>query len=82
MSGGTCMKRQMTKADGLAFKKRWLAVHAAEVKELRATTMNEKLEQLAALMSSVKKLRWNESLSAEESQVRERWKRLRKAYLV
>ena len=75
------MKSHMTKADGKAFKERWAAVNAAELKELRVTTIERKARQLIALMSSVGELGWNEALAAEESEVRERWNRLREVYL-
>ncbi|GMQ89838.1 MAG: hypothetical protein BMS9Abin10_0173 [Gammaproteobacteria bacterium] len=70
----------MTKAQGVAFKARWARVEAAERDELRATSIDQKLRQLAALMASVAKLGWNEALAAEEIQAREQWQRLRQAY--
>jgi len=75
------MKIHLTKAEAVAFKARWAVVNRAERKELRATSVGHKLQQLAALMASVDKLGWTESLSQEESEVRIRWNRLRKAYL-
>ncbi|OGI51135.1 MAG: hypothetical protein A3E57_01440 [Candidatus Muproteobacteria bacterium RIFCSPHIGHO2_12_FULL_60_33] len=73
------MKPKMTKADAVAFRARWTAVNEAERKELRATTMRRKFRQLAALMASVNKFGWVEPLAQEESGVRMRWNRLRKA---
>ena len=73
------MKGRMTREEGRAFRRRWRAVNAAELEELRATSMEENLRQLAALMASVKALGWTESLEAEEVEVRERWNRLRRA---
>ena len=75
------MKIHLTKADAAAFKARWAVVNRAERKELRATSVSRKLRQLAALMASVDKLGWTESLAQEESEVRLRWNRLRQAYL-
>ena len=75
------MKIHLTKTDAAAFKTRWAIVNRAERKELRATPVGHKLLQLAALMASVDKLGWTESLASEESEVRIRWNRLRKVYL-
>lgn len=73
------MKRRISRAEARRFKKRWEAVNAAERRELRATPVADKLRQLAALMASAEKLGWNEALAAEETAVRDRWNRLRKA---
>ncbi|MBI3976670.1 MAG: hypothetical protein HY331_00650 [Chloroflexi bacterium] len=70
----------MTKAEALAFKARWEMVNAAEIEELRATTPEKKLRQLAAMMALAKQLGWTDALAAEEGEVRERWNRLRRAY--
>ena len=43
--------------------------------------MELKFRQLAALMASAKQLGWNEALAEGEAEVRDRWMRLRKAYL-
>jgi hypothetical protein len=73
------MNRQITKAEAKAFQKRWSAINAGEIKELRSTTISRKFRQLAVLMLAAKKLRWPRAL-AEEEQVRDRWKRLRKGF--
>ena len=73
------MKAHLTRTEAAAFKTRWAAVNRAERKELRTTTMSQKYRQLAALVASVSKLGWTESLAQEESEVRIRWNRLRKA---
>ena len=52
-------------------------VNAAEQAELRATSLDRKLHQLAALMASAGPLGWTDALAAEEAQVRTRWNRLR-----
>ena len=70
----------ITKADALAFKKRWEMVNAFEKKGLRALSANEKLGQLAMLMALAKELDWTEALEREASKVRNRWNKLRKAY--
>ena len=64
------MKDAITKNDAAAFKARWAAVNAAEVEELRTTSMEQKARQLAASMLSVRDLGWTEVLEAEEAAVR------------
>jgi hypothetical protein len=77
---GRRMKPRMTREEALAFQARWRLVSEAELEELRATSPETKLRQLAALMASVEPMGWTEALQAEEQEVRERWIRLRKAY--
>lgn len=72
----------MTKEEALAYKMRWEAVNAFEREELRNTPVHIKLQQLAALMSSVKVLGWHSALSEGEDELRARWNHLRKLYNV
>jgi hypothetical protein len=74
------MKKGITKSEAQDFKKRWEAVNIYERKELQETPFLQKLEKLAVLMASVKPLGWFEALSEDEEGVRERWKRLKRAY--
>ncbi len=77
------MKGLITKKEAREFKKRWRLVNEAERQELRETSPVKKLQQLAALMASVRAFPgWNEALSAEDDDVRNRWNRLREAYNV
>ena len=75
-------KSQLTKEEAYAFRKRWELVNAAEIEELRRTSLSKKMQQLASLMLSVKELDWHKALSEGESELRERWNRLRMAYHV
>jgi hypothetical protein len=70
----------MTAVSIRAWADGWRLVNAREIVELRATSPTRKLHQLAALMGSVEAMGWSEILAAEDSEVRERWSRLRKAY--
>ena len=72
--------KQLTKEEADAFKKRWEVVNTAEIEELRRTPISKKMQQLASLMLSVKELDWHKALSEGESELRERWNRLRMAY--
>jgi hypothetical protein len=68
--------RRMTPAEGRAFAARWELVAEAERKELRATSMEQKLAQLEALMISAASLGWATTDPAEVDAVRARWNRL------
>jgi hypothetical protein len=54
-------------------------VNAAELRELRATPLAQKVRLTAALMESAKKLGWTEKRDPQEEEVRNRWNELRKA---
>lgn len=49
--------------------------------ELRTTSMETKLLQLAALMASAREMEWSLSLEAEDNAVRERWMALKRTKL-
>lgn len=70
--------RRITRPEAKAFKKRWSAVEAADVAELRATPVSRKLAQLIALMSSAPLFGDSDRRAADEAEVRARWQRLRK----
>jgi len=76
------MNGRLTKAEAKAFRRRWKAVNAAEIEELRLTPMSQKFQQLAALMASAKQFGWTKGLEEEEAEVRDRGNRLRKAFHV
>jgi hypothetical protein len=70
------------KADEVrAWKKRWELVNAREIEELRQTPMEVKFQQLASPMAMARELGWVDHSPQEVAEVRERWIRLRKAYL-
>jgi len=69
----------LTKEQATAFKRRWELLRPREIAELRATPIEVKLRQLAALMASVRDLGWDERLAEGEAAVWRRWKRLRDA---
>jgi hypothetical protein len=72
------MKSHITKEEARAFKARWAAVNSAEKEELRATSIEKKAGQLAALMESAALMGWREPVESEQSMVRERWNELRR----
>ncbi len=74
------MRRRITRAEAKAYRKRWEALNAAETKELRATPIARKLQQLSALMAWGRHFGWTEPPADGVEEVRERWVRLVKTY--
>jgi hypothetical protein len=70
-------ERALTRLEAKAFARRWQRINEAEIEELRAATLEQKLRQLAALMASVDAMGWREALSDGVQEVRDRWRRLR-----
>ena len=66
------MAGRITSNEAAAFVTRWSAVNDAERRELRAMSIEQNAQQLAALMASVAKFGWMEALAREESEVRDR----------
>jgi len=69
----------MNKADVQAWRRRWRLVNAFEKQELRATTVETKFRQLAAMMQTALVLNWETSTEAELKALRQRWIRLKRA---
>ncbi|HWX41282.1 MAG TPA: hypothetical protein VN345_09040 [Blastocatellia bacterium] len=67
----------MTREEALAFKARYDVVNAFEIDELRSTSVEVKIKQTEALMASVSQFGWEEGLCEQESEVRDRWVRLK-----
>jgi len=73
------MKGRITRTEAKTFHRRWMAVEAAELEELRSTPISQKFRELATLMSSARQWGWTEGLKAGEDEVRKGGNRLRKA---
>jgi hypothetical protein len=69
----------MTPEEARAYLKRWDLVSAAQVAELRRTTMETKLRQLTALMASRHLFAPEPEREAQVRDVRDIWARLRQA---
>ncbi|MFQ5602559.1 MAG: hypothetical protein ACE5HS_04755 [bacterium] len=71
---------KLTKEQAIAFRRRWQAVNAAELEELRNTNLADKLQQTAALMASAQSMGWSETIDSDEAEVWQRWQQLREKY--
>ena len=74
------MDSTLTKKELRAYLSRWQKVNARELKELRDSSMTQKIAQLNALILSVNQMGWIKSLGEEDAKAQKRWNRLRKAY--
>ena len=63
------------------YQERWAIARERLNEELRATSMETKLRQLASLMQSARAMGWSQSLDEEDNAVRARWMALRRATL-
>ena len=74
--------RQPISPQGAArYRERWAIVRERLNEELRATSMETRLRQLANLMQSAHEMGWSQSLADEDEAVRARWMALRRAML-
>ena len=74
------MTRRLTKAQARAFRARWQRVNAREEEELRSTSLEVKWQQFNTLLRWAHQLGWEVALKEGETEVRQRWARLRKAH--
>lgn len=58
---------------------RWRLLREAEIDQLRSTSMETKLRQLAVLMASRSLFRTDTERERQADEVRERWNRIREA---
>ena len=63
------------------YQERWAIARERLNEELRATSMETKLRQLANLMQSAREMGWSRSPDEEDDAVRARWMALRRAKL-
>lgn len=75
------MKEKLSKAEARAFRERWRLVNSREEQELQSSSPELRWRQFLTLLGWAREFGWTESLSEGEAEVRERWARLRKAYL-
>lgn len=68
----------MTKAEARAWMERWKRVNDFEREELRATPIDTKFRQLAAMMRMARALGWDAESQDDVSRVRALWVRLKK----
>lgn len=72
------MEPELTRSEARDWMGRWQIVNENERLELRNTTIETKLHQLAAMMAMAEGLGWDTSTDAEIHVVRDRWARLKR----
>jgi hypothetical protein len=75
----TATMAEITPDQARSYFSRWDLVREMETKELQRTSVETKLQQLAALMVSGHLFAPDPNRETQTDQVRERWVRLRKA---
>ena len=74
------MRNGITKTQARVFKKRWEDVNAIEREEWRRMPLSRKLQELTILTAWARHFGWSKSPADRETEVRERWNRLLRAY--
>ena len=81
MTSMVATRQPISPQDATRYQERWAIVRERLNEELRATSMETKLCQLANLMQSAREMGWSVSLDEEDEAVRARWMALRRARL-
>jgi len=74
------MRRPLLRESANEYRRRWQAVHDADIQEIRQTPLEVKLRQLSVLVGSASLFPEQPDLSPQESEVLHRWNRLRIHY--
>jgi hypothetical protein len=74
------MSKLLPKEAAIEYQRRWQAVHEAEVDEMRQTPLAVKFRQLSVLVGSRTLFAVPPSWSVEDTEVLDRWNRLRTHY--
>lgn len=67
----------MTKEEAILFKQRWQLVNDHVNEEVRRMPVSVKLQQLAVMFAAGQSLGWADKQREGETEVRERWVRLK-----
>ena len=81
MTNMVATRQPISPQDAARYQERWAIVRERLNEELRGTSMETKLRQLASLMQSAREMGWSQSLDEENDAVRARWMALRRATL-
>ena len=73
------MTRRLTRTEARAYRDRWRRVQEREIEELRDMSLNVRWRQFNTLLGWVRWLNLASALAEGETEVRERWARLRRA---
>ena len=81
MMNMVAIRQPISPQDAARYRERWAIARERLNEELRATSMETKLRQLANLVQSAREMGWSQSLDEEDDAVRARWTALRRATL-
>ena len=74
------MPGHLLEETAIEYKRRWQAVHEAEIDEIRQTPLTTKLRQLSLLVGSGNLFPAQPDRAAQDAEVRDRWNRIRRYY--
>jgi hypothetical protein len=75
------MTRRVTKAPARAWSERWQLVNAREEEELWNISLELRWQQFNTLLRWAHQFGWTAELSEGVDEVRQRWAKLKKAYI-
>ena len=81
MTSMVAIRRPISPQAAARYQERWAIARERLNEELRATSMETKLRQLASLMQFAREMGWSQALAEEDDAVRARWMALRRAKL-
>lgn len=81
MTSMVAIRRPISPQAAARYQERWAIARERLNEELRATSMETKLRQLASLMQSAREMGWSRPLDEEDDAVRAKWMALRRATL-
>jgi hypothetical protein len=74
------MSGHLLKETAEEYRRRWQAVHEAEIEEIEQTPLATKLRQLSLLVESRNLFATKPDFSPEDAEVLDRWNRIRRYY--
>ena len=74
------MPGHLLKETAVEYRRRWQAVHEAEIEEIAQTPLATKLRQLSLLVESRNLFATKPDFAPQDAEVLDRWNRLRRYY--
>ena len=74
------MRGHLLNETAAEYRRRWQAVHEAEIDEIRQTPLATKLRQLSLLVESTNMLATETDFAPQDAEALDRWNRIRRYY--
>ena len=74
------MPEHLLKETAVEYRRRWQAIHEAEIDEIRQTPLTTKLRQLSLLIESRNLFATEPDFAPQDAEALDRWNRIRRYY--